>query len=127
MKKAFSKIIALIVALASLVSVFSVLSFAEDSESTVVDDGFNPNQNLIINRDFADGWEATNGFTPSLGKHSASIDYEVADDLSYNYFMRLDYNNSKGQAKRCPHKPRQVLRRAVAFQREGVKIRTIPG
>lgn len=99
MKKAFSKIIALIVALASLVSVFSVLSFAEDSESTVVDDGFNPNQNLIINRDFADGWDATNGFTTALNKHTASIDYEVADDLSYNYFMRLEHSGDSKEGK----------------------------
>ena len=90
MKKTFSKIIALIVALASLVSVFSVLSFAEGSDTTAVDDGFDQNQHLIINRDFADGWDATNGFNSSLNGHKATIEYEVADDLSYNYFMRLE-------------------------------------
>ncbi len=99
MKKTYSKIIALIVALASLISVFSVFSFAEESDSTVVDDGFDQNQHLIINRDFADGWEATNGFNSNLGKHTASIDYEIADDLSYNYFMRLEHTGDSKEGK----------------------------
>ncbi len=99
MKKNFSKIIALIIALASLVSVFSVFTFALDTEDTVVNDGFDENRNLIINRDFADGWDATNGFTDDLNGNKATIEYEVADDLSYNYFVRIEHGGKSGNGR----------------------------
>ena len=86
--KRFNKLIAMILTVAFLVSAFSVLAFAEDGEeNTDVLDGIN----VLYNRDYEEGWDATNGFTDSLGTNKAIIDSEIGVDQKYNYFTRFEH------------------------------------
>lgn len=103
MKKNFLKILALILSVAFLVSAFSVLALAAEVGDPVAEDTsgdrFDPLKYLIYNRTYDEGWDATNGFSAmNMSKHLATIDYEVADDNSYNYFMRLEAANDSSAA-----------------------------
>ncbi len=103
MKKNISRIIALILTIASLVSMLTVFAFAADEqvEGEVGTEPsappFDPTEQLLINRTFEDGWDAFNGLPASgknIGSHILEIDYEESDDYSYNYFMRFEYGPS---------------------------------
>ena len=100
MKRFATRIIALILALASLFAVSSVLAFAADVPETIApveDTRFDPAKHLVINRAFDEGWDAPVGFKNVINKNKATIDYEEADDKSYNYFMRLEHGSVKGK------------------------------
>ena len=103
MKKIMSKILALIIALASLVSVFSVMTFAQTTASEVPEDTsgdkFDPAKHLIYNRSYEDGWDPFNGFNNTMGSQSAKIDYEIGDDRQYNYFVRFEHTGNKGKGQ----------------------------
>lgn len=109
MKKKLSKIIALLLTVASLVSMLTVFAWADETEDdTQLDDGitedFNSNEDWLHYRNYEDGWLPTNGVTiNSSGKildyvtdngHKAYIDYDVAASGDYNYFTRFEYTDS---------------------------------
>ncbi|MBQ4071537.1 MAG: hypothetical protein IJD51_03905 [Clostridia bacterium] len=100
--KNFNRILALIIALASIISVFSVFTFAAEGDEgagdTVVEN-FVPSDHLIYSRTYDEGWDALNGFSHTLSGHTASIDYEVGDDFNYNYFMRLEHAGNAKELK----------------------------
>lgn len=103
MKNTFNRIIALIIAIASLITVFSVFTFAAPATVDVTDENlekFAPDKDLLYNRTFDDGWEAGNGF--GYSNEVSSIDYEVAADGNYNYFMRMQHNGSKASYALTP-------------------------
>jgi len=103
MKKNLFRLVALVLALASLLSVFSVSLLAANSSVSAVDEseGEDPNEgfefdasdSLFYNRTFDDGWDPFNGSVSDatlMGGHLVSIDHEVMSDLSYNYFLRFE-------------------------------------
>lgn len=108
MKKNLSKIIALLLTVASLVSMLTVFAWADETEDdTTTDDGitadFNPTEDWLYYRTYEDGWLPTNGVTIKQGKyleyvsesgHKAYIDYDVAASGDYNYFTRFEYTDS---------------------------------
>ncbi len=108
MKKKLSKIIALLLTVASLVSMLTVFAWADETEGdTATDDGitadFDPNEDWLHYRNYEDGWLPTNGVTIKSGKyldsvtdagHKAYIDYDVAASGDYNYFTRFEYTDS---------------------------------
>ena len=89
MKTKFTRLISLLLVIAFLVSALTVFAWAEDgdnSEAVEVD--------VLYNRNFEEGWDAYNGFTPNLGTHTATIDFEESSDYKYNYFARLTHGTS---------------------------------
>ncbi|MBQ8689506.1 MAG: hypothetical protein IJ515_03995 [Clostridia bacterium] len=105
MKNNFSKIIALILALASLVSMLTVFAWADETD-TETDSGsredmfFEPAEQLLVNRDFDDGWNAYNGANMDAipTTHNITVDYEESEDYSYNYFARFEYGDATDSA-----------------------------
>ena len=107
MKKKLSKIIALLLTVASLLSMFTVFAWADENEEEgpeeeeiVVD--FDVNEDWLYYRTYEDGWGPGNGVSSSNGElldnitkagHKVSIDYEVAANGDYNYFTRFEYND----------------------------------
>ena len=106
MKKRISKIIALLLTVASLVSLLTVFAWAEDTTGETTDPGltadFDVNEDWLYYRTYEDGWVAGNGVSSKDGAlldnitkagHSAVIDYEVAANGDYNYFTRFEYSD----------------------------------
>ena len=94
MKRNLTRFISLILAIALLVSAFSVLSFAstgavaENNGATALAD---EELELLINRPFDEGWNYSNGFgTATAGHHNYIIEYEEDDNYDYNYFLRVE-------------------------------------
>ncbi len=98
MKKSLLRLIALVLSLASLVSMLTVFAWAGDSttEEEYVSPypAFDYTEELLYTRDFDEGWGPENGATNNMGKHSVTIDYEESLDYKYNYFMRFAYGNN---------------------------------
>ncbi len=90
MKTKFNKLISLLLVIAFLVSALTVFAWAADgdgeTEAVEVD--------VLYNRNYEEGWDALNGFTPSLGSHTATIDFEESSDYKYNYFTRFTHGLS---------------------------------
>jgi hypothetical protein len=110
MKKKLSKIIALLLTVASLISMLTVFAWADENEEEgpeeeeiVVD--FDVNEDWLYYRTYEDGWGPGNGVSSdSKGElldnvtksgHKVDIDYEVAANGDYNYFTRFEYNDPK--------------------------------
>ena len=109
MKNKLSKIIALLLTVASLLSMFTVFAWADENEEEegpeeeeiVVD--FDVNEDWLYYRTYEDGWGPGNGVSSdSKGElldnitkagHKVEIDYEVAANGDYNYFTRFEYQN----------------------------------
>ncbi len=107
MKSRFMRMLAMLLVLASLVSMFSVFAFAETTVDSVVEgetgedvgtenDPFAevlekyPKFELNYQRDFAEGWDALNGFTFTDRGSELYIDNETTVDYKKNYFMRFE-------------------------------------
>ena len=90
MKIKFNKLISLLLVIAFLVPALTVFAWAEDGdgETATVD------VDVLYNRNYEDGWDALNGFTPNLAAHSATIDFEESSDYKYNYFTRFTHGAS---------------------------------
>ena len=109
MKKRLSKIIALLLTVASLISLLTVFAWAEDTTGETTDPGltadFDVNEDWLHYRTYEDGWGAGNGVSSdSKGElldnvtkagHKVDIDYEVAANGDYNYFTRFEYQDPK--------------------------------
>lgn len=100
MKKKLSKIIALLLTVASLVSMLTVFAWAEDTTDSTTDPGltsdFDVNEDWLYYRTYEEGWGAANGVTTDNVNvtHKAYIDYEEAANGSYNYFTRFEYSDA---------------------------------
>ena len=117
MKKRFSKIIALLLTVASLVSLLTVFAWAEDTTGETNDDGitadFDANEDWLHYRTYEDGWAANNGVSAnSKGElldnikaagHKAEIDYEEAANGDYNYFVRFEYQDPEKSKSADPY------------------------
>ncbi|MBQ8290485.1 MAG: heparinase II/III family protein [Clostridia bacterium] len=85
MKSKLTRIISLLLILASLVSCLTVFSFAE----TAPEEEENTSK-LIYYRGYEEGWEYNNGVYGDRKDNHFFIDYEEAKDFSYNYFLRIE-------------------------------------
>lgn len=98
MKKRINQLISSILVLALLISAFSVLTFASTEGSSAASGAKATGTDeieLIINRQFDDGWSYINGFKSGmLGRHKYTIEYEEDENYDYNYFCRLDSNGT---------------------------------
>ena len=90
MKTKFNKLISLLLVIAFLVSALTVFAWAEDGDSASEE----VEVDVLYNRNYEEGWDAYNGFTPNLGTHTATIDFEESSDYKYNYFTRITHGAS---------------------------------
>ena len=100
MKTKFLRILALILVLSSLVSMFAIFASAEETGSTE-DETEDTEENtikLLYNRTYDEGWGVSNGMTivdqGSTGSTTFTIDSEETPDFETNYFWRLELNSS---------------------------------
>lgn len=100
MKKRFNRIISAILVLASLLSLFAVFAYADDSiESETPSNETNKETvdvsqlEIIYNRTFEEGWEYNNGFS-KITNHKAYVDFEETVIYKYNYFWRIEASSS---------------------------------
>jgi len=90
MKSKFLRILALILVMSSLISMFAIFAGAEEATGT---EGENTetDQNsfeLIYNRTYSEGWDVGNGMTLNGSDTSFKIDHEQVGE-KYNYFWRM--------------------------------------
>ena len=89
--KVSARLISLVLTLTILLSVFSVFAFAAESADSVSPDELS----VAFNRTFSEGWDYTNGIVDALAKgNTAGLAYEYRNS-SYNYYLRLDKQNTK--------------------------------
>ena len=103
MKKKFNRIISAILFLASLISIFSVFTYAvepiadvQTQDETTEEDTPTVDLSqieLIYNRNFEEGWDYNNGFS-KVSNHNFYIDYEETATYKYNYFWRVEASDS---------------------------------
>ena len=95
MKSKFLRILALILVMSSLLSMFAIFANAEESESTEDETEGTEEEGitLLYNRHFGEGWNVDNGMDVldqgSTGSTTFTIDREGT-----NYFWRLELNSS---------------------------------
>ena len=93
MKTKFSKILSTILVLASLISCFAVFAFADDSVSETPSAPSASDIDLVVYRNYEEGWDYNNGFG-AIKNHEASIDFEEDTTYRYNYFWRIEASSS---------------------------------
>lgn len=119
MKNKWNRVLALLLIVASLLSVFSI--FTSAAGSTIA---------LYINRNFDEGWDYNNGLTANHAD-SFEVDYEFDDNFDYNYFLRFTADsNAASYVKVAIDKP--VTQDGSVFQvslkldnAEGVDLGTV--
>ena len=87
MKSKFMRILALILVMSSLLSMFTIFATAEEDGSS--EEGTKDSFELIYKRTYDEGWDIGNGMTPCEGSTAFEIDYEKLADDKYNYFWRM--------------------------------------
>ncbi len=91
------RILSFILSLATLLSVFSVFSFAATPREGVKAAATDENMNIIYNRTFNEGWGINNGLGNSPKENNFFIDEEQDALYNYNYFVRFEaLNKSDG-------------------------------
>ena len=99
MKSKFLRILALILVMSSLISMFAIFAGAETaggnaSEEDQPEDTFR----LLYNRTYDEGWDIKNGMElndqGSTGSTTFKIDHEETLDFETNYFWRLELDSS---------------------------------
>ena len=98
MKSKFLRIIALILVMSSLISMFAIFASADET-GTNGETGEEEEDNLVLlyNRTYDEGWDMKNGAQiqdqGSTGSTTFEIDYEETFDYQVNYFWRLELNS----------------------------------
>lgn len=93
MNKKLTRLISFVLAIALLVSAFSVLTFAstESAEKSGAAPASDNEMDLIINRPFDEGWDYSNGFTTTMaGNNNYVIEHEEDENYNYNYYLRVE-------------------------------------
>ena len=89
MKKKFSKIVSLLLTVASLISMLSIFAWAEEgtdgstTEDPAVEAEPLTDVELLYERDYEEGWDVTNGLKVTKGGHNIFVDREELSDSSY--------------------------------------------
>ena len=97
MKSKFMRILALILVMSSLISMFTIFAGAEATGSEGATDGtVDESFKLLYHRTFDEGWDIKNGMSIQQNDPNNAttfeIDYETGLDGAYNYFWRLELN-----------------------------------
>ena len=98
MKSKFLRILALILVMSSLLSMFAIFASAEETGTT--EDETKEEQSpfrLVYNRTYDEGWDVVNGMAKTdqgnTGSTTFEIEYEETPDFKINYFWRLELNS----------------------------------
>ena len=99
MKNKFSKLISALLIFAFLVSAMSIFSFGAEGEG---EGTTSEEYTLFFNRNYEDGWEFDNGFSQNStyskpSGHNFFVDYEEDVEYNYNYFFRVEADNSANE------------------------------
>lgn len=101
MKSKFLRLLALILVMSSLLSMFAIFANAEETESGEGETEDTEEESpikLLYNRTYDEGWGVNNGMQiqdqGSTGSTTFTIDYEETADFEINYFWRLELNSS---------------------------------
>lgn len=98
MKSKFLRILALILVMSSLLSMFAIFAAAEENGENEGETEEESSIKLVYNRTYDEGWEVTNGMNlndqGSTGSTTFEIDYEETSDFQINYFWRLELNST---------------------------------
>ena len=95
MKIKFTKILSTILIVTLLVSTFSVFAFAADETTEGGTTGGSTELGFLLNRNFDEGWDVSNGLKIVNNNNKIDVDYEQTSDYSYNYFARFEAVNEK--------------------------------
>ena len=95
------RIVAMILMLATLLSLFAVFAAAEDSSAngdntTGEGDSNTSGITVLYNRGYEEGWDFGNGLSYYEKDNDYHITYELTEDYSYNYYINMEYVNAKG-------------------------------
>ena len=98
MKNKMMRLIATILILASMVSMFAIFASAETSgDETTEEEEYIPELEVLYNRTFDEGWDHKNGAgdgnVPTGGK-PFTFDSEYKADYSFNYFLRFSVESN---------------------------------
>jgi len=144
MKNRLMRILAMILVLASLVSVFSIFTFAEtaDDDAVVEGDGENagtendpfaevlakyPLFELNYQRDFAEGWDALNGFSFTDRGSDLYIDSETTVDYKKNYFMRFEILSKENTYAQWNFEDKNQVGAVIEFDLKADDYCNVPG
>ena len=103
MKSKFMRILALILVMSSLLSMFTVFAYANETDGSETEGEPEDNTQessftLMYNRTFDEGWNVFNGLElndqGTTGHTKFEIDYEETVDYKVNYFMRVELDSS---------------------------------
>ncbi len=98
MKTKFHRVLSTILVLASLVSCFAVFASASETSYSIGEEASDLSEiDVVINRDFSEGWDYDNGFG-AISTHKASIDFEEDVTYRYNYFWRFEATEETSSA-----------------------------
>jgi hypothetical protein len=97
MKSKFLRILALILVMSSLLSMFAIFANAEETGETEGETEEEDLFRLMYNRTYDEGWDVKNGMAltdqGSTGSTTFEIEYEETADFKINYFWRLELNS----------------------------------
>ena len=101
MKSKFQRILALILVMSSLLSMFAIFASADEESGETTEGTVDSNFKLLYNRTYDEGWGVTNGLkfydqsTGDGGTTIFKIDHEDNEiDFTKNYFMRVELNSN---------------------------------
>ncbi len=94
MKSKFLRILAMILIISSLISMFAIFASAE-TEGELEDEETEEEESLfklLYSRTYDEGWSVKNGFDMGnqVSETTFEIEYEMTFDFNYNYFWRLE-------------------------------------
>lgn len=98
MKSKFLRILALILVMSSLLSMFAIFASAEETGETEGETEESTDDfRLVYNRTYDEGWDIKNGMAiydqGSTGTTTFEIEYEETSDFKINYFWRIELNS----------------------------------
>lgn len=97
MKSKFLRILALILVMSSLLSMFAIFANAEETGENEGETEEDSLFNLVYYRTYDEGWDIKNGMAltdqGSTGSTTFEIEYEETADFKINYFWRLELNS----------------------------------
>ena len=93
MKTKYSKILSVILVLASLLSCFAIFAHGDDGAPSTPQAPNASEVDLVLYRNFEEGWDYSNGFT-AVEYQKSYVDFEEDATFRYNYFWRFEATTS---------------------------------
>ena len=117
MKSKFMRILALILVMSSLLSMFAIFASAEEagSDGTTEDEETSPFE-LIYHRTYDEGWDIKNGMGMTGGTQTTfDIDHESTLEGKYNYFWRMTLGTTSNEYVQIPGVGRGEVGSVIEF------------